>query len=210
MNVFVLNTGRCGSTTFIKACQHISNYSSAHESRIKLIGDNHFNYPENHIEVDNRLSWFLGKLDSHYGNDAFYVHLFRDQNDTAKSFTKRYDIGIIKAYRTEISINLQEKYSPMDVSLDYCETVNSNIELFLKDKTKKMIINLENAKQDFQLLWELIGAEGNIELALLEFDKAYNASTPNSNIPKKKGLRIRILHKLKRVIIKFPSFLRAA
>jgi hypothetical protein len=34
MRVFVLNTGRCGSLTFTRACQaSISNYTAAHESR---------------------------------------------------------------------------------------------------------------------------------------------------------------------------------
>ena len=65
----------------------------------------------------------------------------------------------------------------MSVALDYCDTVNSNIELFLKDKNKKMEFKLENAKQDFQLFWDLIGAEGNIDAALSEFDIAYNVST---------------------------------
>ena len=38
MNVFVLNTGRCGSTTFIEACRHITNYSAAHESKTGRLG----------------------------------------------------------------------------------------------------------------------------------------------------------------------------
>ena len=36
MNVFILNTGRCGSRTFARACAHITNYTSAHESRSGL------------------------------------------------------------------------------------------------------------------------------------------------------------------------------
>ena len=62
MNIFILSTGRCGSNTFIKASQHIMNYSSAHESRHGLIGDERLKYPENHIEADNRLSWFYCQL----------------------------------------------------------------------------------------------------------------------------------------------------
>ena len=56
MNVFVLCTGRCGSTTFACACRHIENYTAAHESRSHLAGPERFAYPEDHIEVDNRLS----------------------------------------------------------------------------------------------------------------------------------------------------------
>ena len=74
-NVFVLCTGRCGSTTFVQACQHIENYTASHESKISLLGDQRLEYSQNHIEVDNRLSWFLGSLDKKYGDNAFYVHL---------------------------------------------------------------------------------------------------------------------------------------
>ena len=63
MNVFILSTGRSGSQTFARACAHVSNYTSAHESRSGLLGDAHFDYPDNHIESDNRLSWMLGRLD---------------------------------------------------------------------------------------------------------------------------------------------------
>lgn len=66
MNIFILSTGRCGSTTFIQSCQHITNFSSAHESNIHKIGTDRIVYPQNHIESDNRLSWFLGRLEEHY------------------------------------------------------------------------------------------------------------------------------------------------
>ena len=62
MNVFVLCTGRCGSVTLYKICKHIQNFTSGHESRKKL----DFKYQENHIEIDNRLSWFLGRLDDKF------------------------------------------------------------------------------------------------------------------------------------------------
>ena len=128
MNVFVLNTGRCGSTTFAKACGHISNFTCAHESRAGMLGDARFDYPANHIEADNRLSWLLGRLDEKYGDDAVYVHLLRDENDTARSFTKRYSGGIIKAYRGHgILLGVSEESDPMSVALDYCHTVNLSL-----------------------------------------------------------------------------------
>lgn len=210
MNIFILNTGRCGSTTFIKACQHISNYTSAHESRCSLSGKTRFDYPEIHIEADNRLSWFLGRLDKYYGNKAFYVHLKRNNNDTAKSFAKRYSSGIINAYSKDMLIGLPVNSSPMSVSLDYCDTVNSNIELFLKDKTKKMDFYLENAKQDFKEFWNLIGAKGDIDAALLEFDSSYNASLPIEGNQKNQLLVVKLLRKLYRVIVKFPVFIKNA
>ena len=176
MNVFVLCTGRCGSTTFAKACEHIENFSSAHESRCKLLGNERFSYPKNHIEIDNRLSWLLGRLDDSYGDDSYYVHLRRDSMKVAESFTRRYEKGIIKAYRGGIIMGPPKDADPIEVSLDYCKTVNSNISLFLKDKSKKMEFNLESYEIDFPCFWEAIGAEGNMQHAMSEFSVSHNAS----------------------------------
>ena len=162
--------------TFIKACQHISNFTSLHESRCDQLGDARLAYPDNHIEADNRLSWFLGKLDKQYGDNAIYVHLKRNNNDTATSYAKRlFPGGIIPAYRKGILQHLPDDTPDLSVSLDYCDTVNSNIELFLKDKTRKMEFHLENAKQDFKKFWDFIDAKGDLDSALAEFNIAYNS-----------------------------------
>lgn len=123
MNIFKLNTGRCGSTTIIEACKHIKNYSCGHESRSRKLRQERFNYPKDHIEADNRLSWLLGRLDRQYGDKAFYVHLKRNKNATACSFTKRYSKGIIKAYIEEILMGLEKNSDPMSLSrlLRYCK-----------------------------------------------------------------------------------------
>lgn len=177
MNVFVLCTGRCGSTTLAEACMHIENYSSSHESRSSYLGESRFLYPSNHIEVDNRLSWLLGRLDQAYGDNAFYVHLKRDDIKVATSFTKRYSGGIIKAYRgSGIIMGVPESTSPLSVSLDYCQTINENINLFLKDKSNKMTFNLESYEKDFLFFWKAINAQGNIDAALAEFNVNHNAS----------------------------------
>lgn len=176
MNIFILNTGRCGSTTFIQACQHIQNYTATHESHTLLIGKQRLSYPHNHIEADNRLSWFLGRLDREYGNKAFYVHLNRDLNATAESFARRIDYGIMKAYKDGILLGGTEQQSAHDLALDYIDTVEANITLFLKDKTNKMNFKLESAQDDFALFWKTIGAEGDFERALAEWGVQYNAS----------------------------------
>jgi len=214
MNVFVLNTGRCGSTTFIQACRHIKNYTSAHESRSGLLGQAHFDYPENHIEADNRLSWFLGRLDRRYGDEAFYVHLRRDDLETARSFERRFGFrrGIIAAYRSNLHIGLDESTPPLEICLDYCDTVNSNIELFLKDKTRKMEFRLERAADDFRRFWEQISAEGDLEAALREFAIPHNASVLKAEVakPPRSTLPIRAVQKCGRIVAKLPEFLKRA
>lgn len=178
-HVFVLCTGRCGSTTFARACGHMTNWSAAHESRCHLLGPNRLDYPRGHIEVDNRLSWLLGRLDDRFGHRAFYVHLQRDTNATAESFVKRSDKGILRAYRADIlmgAVKNNPNTPTIDFCLDYCHTVNANIELFLKDKPYQMQFQLESACDDFAEFWKRIGADGDLDAALKEWDTPYNAS----------------------------------
>lgn len=176
MNVFILNTGRCGSSTFIQACEHITNFSAGHESRIHRIGKERLDYPQRHIEADNRLSWFLGRLEQVYADDAFYVHLSRNTDETAKSFSRRMGYGIMKAYRQGILLDGKPEQTDLQIARDYIDTVNSNIALFLKNKTQKMNFQLEQAKLDFRVFWERVGAEGDLDAALQEWDISYNAS----------------------------------
>jgi hypothetical protein len=176
MNVFVLNTGRCGSTTFTKACRHITNYSSAHESLLTQPGAKRLAYPEDHIEIDNRLAWFLGRLDKTHGDDAFYVHLKREATEVIASFAKRIDFGILKAYEQGVLMHEKHIMSAEYIACDYVETVNANIELFLKDKSNKMDFRIEKARSDFTEFWNAIDAQGDLESALKEWDVNYNAS----------------------------------
>jgi len=177
VNVFVLCTGRCGSTTFAKACAHLNNYTASHESRCSLLGKERLDYPLNHIEVDNRLSWLLGRLDQSYGNNAFYVHLHRDKRAVVQSFTRRYEHGIIRAYRGDgIAMGLSSNIDPVLVCEDYYDTVESNIDLFLRDKTRKMHFNLESWREDFPIFYERVSARGDIAKCMTEFKVMHNSS----------------------------------
>lgn len=182
MNVFVLNSGRCGSMTWIQACRHITNYSAGHESRTHMVGDKRLAYPDDHIEADNRLSWLLGRLDHAYGNDAFYVHLQRDREATARSFARRRDFGILHAYQEGILFGSDPEIDALTLARDYLETVERNIQLFLRDKSRVMQARLENLEEDFQRFWQAIGAEGDLEAALAELKIRYNRS-PADNPP---------------------------
>jgi hypothetical protein len=73
-------------------------------------------------------------------------------------------------------MGLPETTDPMSVALDYCETVNSNIEAFLKDKPSKMQFGLEKAKEDFPEFCKMIGAAVRMDAALSEFDKRHNST----------------------------------
>ncbi len=176
MNVFVLNSGRCGSTTWIRACEHISNFTAAHESRAHLTGPQRLAYPPRHIEADNRLSWLLGRLDATYGSDALYVHLRRDREATARSFARRHDFGIMRAYHRGILLGCPEETPALDLAHDYLDTVEHNIRLFLRDKPRVLEARLETLEADFMRFWDMIGAEGDKEAALAALRVRHNAS----------------------------------
>lgn len=175
MNIFVLSTGRCGSLTFIKACRHIRNYTAGHETRRSLCGIARLQYPDNHIESDNRLSWLLGRLDERYGRNPLYVHLTRDRQATSQSFDRRwaYTYGIINTYGRSI---LMSREQSIDVCLDYWDNVNANIRLFLRDKPNQMRFALENAQDHFREFWRRSDAVGDLSLALSEWTTRYNSS----------------------------------
>jgi hypothetical protein len=187
MNVFVLCTGRCGSKTFTKACRYMTNYTASHESqkRLRYSEGKHpyspLRYPENHIEVDNRLSWFLGTLEKEYGDDAFYVHFLRKREEVARSFMKRgvdsilfsFAWGVLQYYQKTHGLSEDKGYQ---IGLQYYDTVNDNIKFFLRNKPHQMTMWLHEIKDPFRNFWERIGAQGDLGAALAEWDVRHNAS----------------------------------
>jgi hypothetical protein len=114
----------------------------------------------------------------------------------------RYQIGIIHAYRKSIISNLSKKADPQEVCIDYIDTVNSNIRLFLKDKANQMVLALENARQDFPTFWNRIGAEGNFQDALSEWDIRYN-ETPSIGSMRRERPEPLHLRVLRRICLRF-------
>ncbi len=205
MNVFVLSTGRCGSTTFVRACTHITNYTAGHVSRAGMLGSERMAFPKDHIEADARLPWFLGRLDEAFGDDALYVHLTRNDQAVARSHVDRWHFGITKAYREGILHDLPEGVDPMSLTMDYVHTVNANIRYFMKQRPHTMLFRLEHAKEDFKAFWTRIGAQGDLEAALDEFEVRHNATKERSI-----GVPARIWYKLQRILKGIPDFLRKA
>ncbi|HEX7034360.1 MAG TPA: glycosyltransferase [Pseudomonadales bacterium] len=176
MRVFVLSTGRSGTTTFTHACNHITNFTAGHETRARFIGPERLNYPDNHIEIDNRLSWFLGRLDQAFGDAPYFVHLTREPAEVAASLARRMNnpVSISAGHKTSILMNAP--YDDLEICLDLTETMLTNIEHFLRGKTKVMHVRLENIEEDFSRFWDWIGAEGDKAAALAEWRIRYNDS----------------------------------
>lgn len=176
MNIFVLCTGRCGSVSFARACAHLDGFTVGHETKVSRLGDARVRFPDRHIEVDNRLSWFLGRLERHYGDQGWYVHLRRDRDATAASFNRRWHLrsSIMRAYCDQILMSSQK--DPLAACYDYVDTITENIEAFLKGKPHVLRMEMERGGAGFREFIDWIGASGDIERACAEWDVAHNAS----------------------------------
>ncbi|MEO1189430.1 MAG: hypothetical protein AAFW60_10185 [Pseudomonadota bacterium] len=225
MHVFVLTTGRSGSTTFVRACQHMQNYTAAHQGKSNIIGADRLTFPDNHIESDNRLSWFLGRLDELYGDRAYYVHLHRDPNATTRSFLKRFGWGITRTYYPGIVTRNPayedgnkrvSKEFEVSICADLVETMNANIRAFIKHRKQSISIKLEDPKEQFAEFWRQIGADGDLKKALAEWDVRHNANMPTDGAYKlrdERQTRLQVSElpgKFARIAKKLPSFLAEA
>jgi len=187
VNVFVLCTGRCGSVTFSQACSHLTNFTSGHETRSARIGPARVDFPPNHIEVDNRLSWTLGSLAARWDpEDVLYVHLKRDRDAVARSYLKRWNssfrASIIRAFGHGIVMRVRDwpEEQRLDVSRAYVDTVTANIDEFLRTRPS-MTVQLEDVETDFAEFLHRIGAKGDREAALAEWSVRHNASKTSSS-----------------------------
>ena len=181
MKVIVLCSGRTGSFTLYRSCQHISNFAVGHESQVDLSGAKRFHFPDQHIEIDNRLVWQLGSLDQYIGNQSFYVHLTRERSAVKQSFINRLyqPKSIFYSYCEAIKKSTPENLSSDEIARladDFLDSIDTNIQYFLKDKTHQMEFQVENYQQDFARFWEFIDARGDYEQALTEWSKKHNPS----------------------------------
>lgn len=207
MRVFVLNTGRCGSVTFARSCDHITNFTVAHEGNWNTPISKRFEYPDQHIEVDNRLSWFMGAIAQRYP-DARYVHLYRDPEQVARSFLLRWradpptgphrknpinrvyrlvhhrhpGTGILPAFAYSLYGRSDRAWTHeerLDVCREYVRIVTSNIQEFLQYK-EHMQFDIANAGGVAPQLWDWLGAEGDLAATISSFGTRHNASQAQS------------------------------
>src|SRR5690606_3540142 len=161
--------------SFARACERFSNYTVGHESvRPTPLGTGR-RYPAQHIEVDNRLSWFLGLLGKEYP-DAFYVHLRRDRDAVIRSFARGRHI--IRAFHVMRHSRQLEGSAGESVSAQYVDTVTANIEEFLRHR-QNCTVRMENP-DSFKAFAEAIGA-GNAGAALADFKTLWLNATASTD-----------------------------
>jgi hypothetical protein len=174
VNVFVLSTGRCGSTTIARAFAHATNLTAAHESPSSSYYP--LDYPDDHLESDNRLSWMLGELGERFP-EARYIHLIRAKEEVAASFAARPDYpgASIRGFGAGILGRgdhfMAERYECADRMWD---VVNANIREFLREREHRTVWLFELSER-LPELWAWLGCEGDLAAAVAESRVRHNA-----------------------------------
>ena len=179
MRIFCLGTGRSGTTTFTRALEHATNYTSGHESRAAMLGEQRLDYADWHAEADNRLTWMLGPLGERFGDDPVYVHLTRDRDAVIDSFRERHrgKISILRAFGFGI-ISRRDPYSDeewAEVAATYVDTVTANIRAFLAGRPRVVEMSIEDPIGGFAQVWEMGQVEGDYDAAAGEWSVRHNA-----------------------------------
>jgi hypothetical protein len=188
MKVFVLGTGRSGTKTFARACDHLTNFTVSHNSLREGAGFDHkwsvLQSREMHIEVDDRLSWMLPVLDRLHGGEAYYVHLWRDPEKVVRSYTRPGRLhlpgSLVSTFYHGILGTPVEKRRVTGEDAERAgalcvEIITKNIEQFLAGKPHQIFIDIDDPLDAFRRFYREIGAEGDLESALAEFRETHDA-----------------------------------
>lgn len=169
VNVFVLCTGRCGSSTFARACRHIDNYTVGHETAKGY----DLEYPQQHVEVDNRLAWFLGRLAGRYPR-AYYVHLLRNREEVAGSFARRGAAEPAKLLHGFMrSIKQGRTAGLLAEAFELVDTVDANLREFLQHRPH-VTVRIEDPAEPLKRMWREIRARGDLAAAMAALDETHN------------------------------------
>ena len=164
MNVFFISPGRTATTALAHAFQCVENYTSLHESRVQLLGEQRLAFPENHFEFDNRLIFFLADLTQKYAPaNGILVIVNRDHEMIAKSYNKRWaKINIMKAWSQGIHLRglAQNNY---EVALDFVKYCYRQLDYFRGEWEQVIEINIDSPYSGVNKLLTLLGHEEHID-----------------------------------------------
>lgn len=173
MRIFVIGTARCGATTFLRACRHLTNFTTGRSPGIPLGEGKAFLYPDHHIEVDPRLAWFLGSLADRYP-DAVFVHLRRRRNEVVDSLVRHWSRlwqdPCLTAFR-QVALpkgtgwSFEQRRHLGELVVD---STLANVDTFLRTRTS-LTLWLHEIQESFPVFLDFIGAEGNLAAALDEW-----------------------------------------
>lgn len=169
MRVFIVSTGRCGSTTFSHACKHIDGFTSAHETN-NTDTNILFDYPDDHIESDPRLFWKLPQVIEKYPN-AFWVHLIRDKETCVPSLARRRSLEWFAKFQAVHKI-----LDSTQMAERYYDFTNSMIKSFLTvTNTAYMTMQCPPTEVEWQIFLQKINKVEYFDTTYPEWSIKYNS-----------------------------------
>jgi len=161
----------------------MDNFTCNHESNYGHLGLERFSYEDQHIEVDNRMIWFLELLEERYDfEDCCFVHLHREREKVVQSFGRRWLLpnSIIRAFTIDICgvspLKLRSRKQRRAAIELYYDVVNTKIKKYTGEQYNSYEVNLERLEADFSIFWDGIGAVGDKEKALQSLQRPSNRS----------------------------------
>ncbi|NDU99871.1 hypothetical protein [Pseudoroseicyclus tamaricis] len=180
-HVFVLSAGRTGTTTFARAAAALPGFTAGHESRAEAHLAERLDYPDRHIEADNRLVFFLPQLEARFGPRAHYVYLRREPAEIAASYARRWHltVSIPRAFTQGVRMRPRTRRGEVTAACrDYADWVDSTVSLFLASQRHAMVVDLAEAEAGFARVAEWIGAGEVPQAARDAWGERHNATPP--------------------------------
>lgn len=170
MRIFVTGTGRCGTVTFFRAAAHARNLKVGHESQTGHEAVNHWQYPDNHIEVSCQLAFAMPILLRRYP-DAKWIHLVRQREACVRSLAGQLTVEmqhwaehVFQAFRP----------NPIAAAEAFYDCTVATIDALLPPGSLRL--EMERAERLWSEVWRFMGCQGDFEASRSEWRRAYNAA----------------------------------
>lgn len=171
MRIFVVGTGRCGTSTFYHACRHATNYTVGHESRAGRIND--YCYHDNYIEVSSHLAFAVPLL-MERNQGCRFVHIIRSKAACVASMAETREA--IKAFAFGISEgNPRHGSEYLEWAAWLYDLINANITATVQTAWNAFLFHMDYADREWEECWRFMGCEGDFEASLAEWRWKYNA-----------------------------------
>lgn len=175
MRVFVVGTGRSGTSTAYHALQHVAKHTVGHESRAGILL--HHEYPENHIEVSSQLIPEIVQLALQYPN-AKWIWLKRGKSATVRSIATQCP-DAMAAYGFQWFQVVVKKEEPrrseqlLQIAELYYDAMYSLLSSLLP--TDAYCLHIETIKDQWEACWKYHAWEGDFQASLSAWNRHYNA-----------------------------------
>ena len=169
MRVFFISPGRTATTTLAKSFGQIKSLTSGHESNVKnRLGDRVI-YPDNHVEADNRLLFFMPQLTERYGETELLVIIERNRAEIANSYRKRWwKFNLPKIFAQGILMRDVKENDDKLVD-DMVDWAYEQIHYFSKDWKNVITIKFDEIPKNLDQIFDFLKLSQNECLQVKEF-----------------------------------------